>query len=200
MASHGIGLYTEHLSWCSHQGHLYDLLPIPCTAEAVHWVADRIKRAQDILGMRIGMENASYYFAPPGAEMPEPAFISAIVEEADCLLHLDINNVYVNSRNFGFDPGGYIDALPLDRVCYLHVAGHYAEADGFLIDTHGAAVADPVWDLLDYAYDRMGAKAATVPVCLERDFNFPPLPELLAEMRIIRGKQQRTAVADRMSA
>lgn len=200
MASHGIGLYTEHLSWCSHEGHLYDLLPIPCTAEAVHWVADRIKRAQEILGMRIGMENASYYFAPPGAEMPEPAFISAIVEEADCLLHLDINNVYVNSRNFGFDPGGYIDALPLDRVCYLHVAGHYAETDGFLIDTHGAAVADPVWDLLDYAYDRMGAKAATVPVCLERDFNFPPLPELLAEMRIIRGKQQRTAVADRMSA
>jgi uncharacterized protein (UPF0276 family) len=200
MASHGIGLYTEHLSWCSHEGHLYDLLPIPCTHEAVNWVADRIKRAQDILGMRIGMENASYYFAPPGAEMQEQEFISAIVSESDCLLHLDVNNVYVNSKNFGFDPKQYLDALPLDRVCYLHVAGHYVEADGFLIDTHGAAVIDTVWDLLDHAYDRLGARAATLPTCLERDFNFPSLPELLAEMRIIRGKQQRFESATRMSA
>lgn len=200
MASHGIGLYTEHLSWCSHDGHLYDLLPIPCTHEAVHWVADRIKRAQDILGMRIGMENASYYFAPPGAEMQEQEFISAIVREADCLLHLDVNNVYVNSRNFGFNPKDYMDGLPLDRVCYLHVAGHYAETDGFLIDTHGATVIDPVWDLLDFAYDRLGAKAAVVPTCLERDFNFPPLPDLLAEMHIIRTKQQRFESATRMSA
>ena len=200
MATHGIGLYTEHLSWCSHDGHLYDLLPIPCTAEAVHWVADRIKRAQDILGMRIGMENASYYFAPPGAEMQEQEFISAILAEADCLLHLDVNNVYVNSRNFGFDPKAYIDALPLERVCYLHVAGHDAEADGFLVDSHGAPVIDPVWQLLDYAYDRLGARAALIPACLERDFNFPPLPELLTELRIIRGKQEQHRPAERLSA
>lgn len=200
MVEHGIGLYTEHLSWCSHDGHLYDLLPIPCTAEAVRWVADRIKRAQDILGMRIGMENASYYFAPPGAEMQEQEFIAAIVEEADCLLHLDVNNVYVNSRNFGFDPKSYMDALPLQRVCYLHVAGHFSEAGGFLIDTHGAPVIDPVWDLLDHAYRRLGSRAALLPTCLERDFNFPPLPELLAEMRIIRAKQDRHRHAERLSA
>lgn len=200
MATHGIGLYTEHLSWCSHEGHLYDLLPIPCTAEAVHWVADRIKRVQDILGMRIGMENASYYFAPPGVEMKEQEFIGAIISEADCLLHLDINNVYVNSRNFGFDPKAYLQALPLDRVCYLHVAGHYAEADGFLIDTHGAAVVDPVWELLDYAYERSGSMAADVPTCLERDFNFPPLPELLDEMQIIRAKQARHRTDERLTA
>ena len=200
MVEHGIGLYTEHLSWCSHQGHLYDLLPIPCTSEAVRWVADRIKRAQDILGMRIGMENASYYFAPPGAEMLEQEFISAIVKEADCLLHLDVNNVYVNSRNFGFDPKAYMDELPLERVCYLHVAGHFSETDGLLIDTHGAPVVDSVWQLLDYAYDRIGASAAQVPTCLERDFNFPPLVELLAEMQIIRAKQARYRPSERLSA
>lgn len=189
MEEHRIGLYTEHLSWCSHEGHLYDLLPIPCTAEAVHWVAGRIRQAQDILGMRIGMENASYYFAPPGAEMAENEFVSAIVKEADCLLHLDINNVYVNSRNFGFDPKAYIDGLPLDKTAYIHVAGHYVEDDGVLIDTHGASVVDPVWDLMDFAYVRLGEQAGLIPACLERDFNFPPLPELLAEVNVLRSKQ-----------
>lgn len=189
MEEHRIGLYTEHLSWCSHEGHLYDLLPIPCTAEAVHWVAGRIRQAQDILGMRIGMENASYYFAPPGAEMAENEFVSAIVKEADCLLHLDINNVYVNSRNFGYDPKAYIDGLPLDKTAYIHVAGHYVEDDGVLIDTHGASVVDPVWDLMDFAYARLGEQAGLIPACLERDFNFPPLPELLAEVNVLRSKQ-----------
>ena len=200
MAEHGIGLYTEHLSWCSFEGHLYDLLPIPCTSEAVHWVADRIRQAQDILGMRIGMENASYYFAPPGAEMKEEEFISAIVREADCLLHLDVNNVYVNSRNFGFDPVAYLQALPLDKVCYLHMAGHYVEPDGFLIDTHGAEIIDPVWDLLDVAYGLLGERAADLPTCLERDFNFPPLAELLAEMERIRGRQEHYRVVPRLTA
>jgi hypothetical protein len=200
MAEHGIGLYTEHLSWCSFEGHLYDLLPIPCTSEAVHWVADRIRQAQDILGMRIGMENASYYFAPPGAEMKEEEFISAIVREADCLLHLDVNNVFVNSRNFGFDPVEYLQALPLDKVCYLHMAGHYVEPDGFLIDTHGAEIIDPVWDLLDVAYGLLGERAADLPTCLERDFNFPPLAELLAEMERIRGRQEHCRAVPRLTA
>jgi len=200
MAEHGIGLYTEHLSWCSHEGHLYDLLPIPCTQEAVHWVAGRIRQAQDILGMRIGMENASYYFAPPGAEMTEQEFISAIVREADCLLHLDVNNVYVNSRNFGFDPEDYLKSLPLDKVCYLHMAGHYAEPDGFLIDTHGAGIIDPVWDLLDVTYTMLGERAGVLPTCLERDFNFPPLAELLLEMRRIRDRQQQYRAAPRLTA
>lgn len=190
MDEHQIRLYTEHLSWCSHDGHLYDLLPIPCTEEAVRWVAGRISQAQDILGMRIGMENASYYFAPPGAEMKEEEFISAIVNEADCLLHLDINNVYVNSRNFGFDPKAYLASLPLDKTAYIHVAGHYAENDGFLVDTHGAAVIDPVWDLLDYAHGLLGEQAGLIPACLERDFNFPPLQDLLSEVQQLRNKQE----------
>ena len=200
MADHGIGLYTEHLSWCSHEGHLYDLLPIPCTEEAVQWVAGRIRQAQDILGMRIGLENASYYFAPPGAEMQEPEFISAIVHEADCLLHLDVNNVYVNSRNFGFDPKTYLNSLPLDKVCYLHMAGHSVEPDGFLIDTHGAEVIDPVWDLLDFTYAQLGERAAVLPTCLERDFNFPPLAELMVELQGIRIRQQRYQALGRLTA
>ncbi len=189
MREHGIGLYTEHLSWCGDDGHLYDLLPIPCTGDAVKWVAGRIRQAQDILGMRIGIENASYYVAPPGAEMTEAQFIRAVVEEADCLLHLDVNNVYVNSRNFGFDPLAFIDALPLERTCYLHMAGHYVEPDGVLVDTHGAAVIDPVWRLLDAVYARVGPQ----PTCLERDFNLPPLAELVREVEEIAAAQRRRA-------
>lgn len=187
MREHGMSLYTEHLSWCGDDGHLYDLLPLPCTGEAVRWVAGRIRQAQDILGMRIGIENASYYVAPPGAEMTEAQFIHAVIEEADCLLHLDVNNVYVNSRNFGFDPLAFVDALPLERSCYLHVAGHYAEPDGLLVDTHGAAVIDPVWALLDAVYARVGPQ----PTCLERDFNLPALDELVREVAQIAAAQDR---------
>ena len=185
MRQHGVCLYTEHLSWCGDDGHLYDLLPIPMTGEAVQWVAGRIRQAQDILGQRIGIENASAYIIPPGAEMDEASFIRAVVEEADCLLHLDVNNIYVNSQNFDFDPHAYLESLPLERVCYIHVAGHYVEPDGLLIDTHGADVIDPVWTLLGEAYQRTGL----VPTCLERDFNIPPLPELLAEVEHIRAIQ-----------
>ncbi len=187
MKQHGISLYTEHLSWCGDDGHLYDLLPIPLTGDAVRWVAARIRRAQDILEMPIGIENASSYVAPPEAEMSEPEFIRAVIEEADCRLHLDVNNVYVNSRNFGFDPLAFMDALPLERTCYLHMAGHYVEPDGILVDTHGAAVIDPVWALLDAAYARVGP----LPTCLERDFNIPPLAELLAEVGQITAAQAR---------
>lgn len=182
MAEHGMTLYTEHLSWCADESHLYDLLPIPLTETAVKWTAERIKRAQDILGQRIGIENASYYVAPPGAEMSETDFISAIVREADCLLHLDVNNIYVNSCNFGFDPFAFMNALPLERTCYVHVAGHWVEPDGLLIDTHGAEVIDPVWTLLEAAYARIGGD---VPTCLERDFNIPDLPALTAEVEQI---------------
>lgn len=187
MREHGISLYTEHLSWCGDDGHLYDLLPIPCTGDAVRWVAGRIRQAQDILGMRIGIENASYYVAPPGAEMSEPEFIRAVIEEADCLLHLDVNNAYVNSRNFGFDPLAFIDALPLERTCYLHMAGHFVEPDGVLVDTHGTDVIDPVWQLLDAVYARVGP----LPTCLERDFNIPPLANLVDEVGQIAAAQRR---------
>lgn len=179
MREHGMTLYTEHLSWCADDSHLYDLLPIPQTEDAVHWVAQRIRRAQDILEMRIGIENASTYVAPPGAEMGEAEFISAVVAEADCALHLDVNNIYVNSRNFNFDAHAFLQALPLERTCYVHVAGHYVEPDGLVIDTHGAEVIDPVWALLAAAYERTGGE---VPTCLERDFNLPELPVLAAEV------------------
>lgn len=181
MAEHGMTLYTEHLSWCADDSHLYDLLPIPLSEKAVKWTVDRIKQAQDILGRRIGIENASYYVAPPGAEMSEAEFISAIIREADCLLHLDVNNIYVNSQNFSFDPFAFMTALPLERTCYIHVAGHFVEPDGLLIDTHGAEVIDPVWSLLETAYRHTG----NVPTCLERDFNFPDLGQLTAEVEII---------------
>jgi uncharacterized protein (UPF0276 family) len=196
MRLHGMTLYTEHLSWCGDDGHLYDLLPIPCTGDAVNWVARRIRQAQDILGMRIGIENASYYVAPPGAEMSEVEFISAVIAEADCLLHLDVNNIYVNSRNFGFDPVAFMDALPLERTCYLHMAGHYVEPDGVLVDTHGAAVIDPVWALLDAAYARTGP----LPTCLERDFNIPALAELTAEVEQIAAAQRCCEAVERRAA
>lgn len=196
MREHGIGLYTEHLSWSNDAGQLYDLLPLPCTDEAVRWTAARIRQAQDVLGMRIGIENASYYVAPPGAGMSEAGFIRAVLEEADCLLHLDVNNILVNARNFGFDPFGFLHELPLERTCYIHVAGHYTEPDGLLIDTHGAAVIDDVWALLDAAYRRTGV----VPTCLERDFNFPPLAGLGAEVAQIARLQARAGAAPAVTA
>ena len=197
MAEHGIGLYTEHLSWCADDHHLYELLPIPLTGDAVRWTAARIRQAQDILGCRIGIENASTYLSPPGAEMSEAAFISAVVAESDCLLHLDVNNIYVNSANFGFDPFAFLHALPLDRTCYIHVAGHYVEADGLLVDTHGAAVIDPVWALLTAAYERIGRP---VPTCLERDFNIPDLAALSAEVGHIARLQSQAAGRQRQVA
>ena len=187
MRQHGIHLFTEHLSWCADESHLYELLPIPRTEEAVRFTAERISRAQDILGMRIGVENASAYIAPPGAELSEAEFVRAVVERADCLLHLDVNNVYVNSKNFGFDPHAYLAQLPLERTCYVHVAGHYVEGDGLLIDTHGSDVIDPVWQLLQVAYQLIGHP---VPTCLERDFNIPDLPILTREVVHIARLQQ----------
>lgn len=195
MRAHDIAMYTEHLSWCSDDGHLYDLLPIPCTTEAVRWVSERIKQAQDVLGMQIGIENASYYLQPPQAEMREEEFIAAVVEESGCFLHLDVNNVYVNSRNFGFDPIAYLQALPLNKVKYLHVAGHYCEDDGVLVDTHGAPVIDPVWQLLGYVYQQLPTSASKLPTLLERDFNFPALTELFAEVDTIREHQRHADAA-----
>lgn len=191
MREHGMTLFTEHLSWCADDSHLYELLPIPMTAEAVRYTAERIARAQDILGLRIGVENASTYIAPPGAEMTEPEFVRAVVEQADCLLHLDVNNIYVNSQNFGFDPHAYLEQLPLERTCYVHVAGHYVEDDGLLIDTHGSDVIDPVWQLLQAAYQRIGHP---VPTCLERDFNIPDLATLSHEVAHIARLQQAALV------
>jgi uncharacterized protein (UPF0276 family) len=119
--------------------------------------------------------------------MTEAEFVSAVVEQADCLLHLDVNNLYVNSCNFGFDPHAYLRQLPLERTCYVHVAGHYVEDDGLLVDTHGSDVIDPVWQLLSEAYAHIGH---AVPTCLERDFNIPDLPTLTQEVAQITRLQQ----------
>ncbi len=181
MKAHGIQLYSEHLSYCSDDGHLYDLLPIPFTEDAVKYVAARIKRAQDILETRIAMENASFYVMAPINEMSEIEFIRAVVEEADCWLHLDVNNVYVNSVNHGYDPLEFMRQMPAERIVYIHMAGHYHEADDLLIDTHGADVIDPVWRLLDASYALHGVH----PTLLERDFNIPPLDELAREVEHI---------------
>ncbi len=191
MAAHQIPLYTEHLSYCSDDGHLYDRLPIPFTEAAVHYVAGRIRRAQDILEQRIAVENASYYVAAPIADMSEVEFIHAVLAEADCDLHLDVNNVYVNSVNHGFDPVEFLRQMPAERIVYLHMAGHYQEAPDLIIDTHGAEVIEPVWQLLDTAYALLGV----APTLLERDFNLPPLAELAAEVARIAQLQARYATA-----
>jgi uncharacterized protein (UPF0276 family) len=183
---HGIRTYSEHLSFCSDDGHLYDLMPIPYTQAAVEWVAARIRRAQDILGRRIAIENVSCY-ATPGAEMSEAEFTNAVLARADCDLLLDVNNVYVNSVNHRYDAAQFINAIPVDRVAYMHIAGHYNEAPDLIVDSHAAPIIDPVYALLDLAYARFGVK----PTLLERDFNFPPLGELLDELARIREIQQR---------
>jgi uncharacterized protein (UPF0276 family) len=181
---HRIRFYTEHLSYCGDDGHLYDLMPIPFTQEAVEYTAERIRRTQDILERRIAVENVSYY-AAPGKEMDEIEFVTAVLEQADCDLLLDVNNIYVNSVNHGYDTEDFLRALPADRVVYFHVAGHYVEAEDLRVDTHGADVCEPVWDLLRVAYDHCGV----VPTLLERDFNIPPLDELMQEVGAIRTLQ-----------
>ena len=181
---HDIRLYSEHLSYCGDDGHLYDLAPIPFTEEAVCYVANRIKRVQDILEQRMAIENVSYY-AAPGKEMDEITFLNSVINEADCDFHLDINNIYVNSINHGYDAEDFLKQIPADRIAYAHVAGHYVEAEDLIIDTHGADVIDPVWNLLGKAYELYGI----FPTLLERDFNIPPLDQLLQEVDTIRSIQ-----------
>ena len=177
---HNIRLFSEHLSYCSGEGHMYDLMPIPFTEEAIKHVASRIRQVQDILEQPIAIENVSYYGAP-GQQMTELEFTNAVLEEADCQLLLDVNNIYVNSINHGYDAEQFLAALPTKRIAYGHVAGHYTEAEDLLVDTHGAPVIDPVWRLLEKAYDVHGV----FPTLLERDFNIPPMSELLAELKTI---------------
>lgn len=181
LKEHRIRYYSEHLSYCSDDGHLYDLMPIPFTEEAVRYVANRIRHVQSILEQRIAMENVSYY-AAPGKQMEEIDFLNAVLQEADCDLLLDVNNIYVNSINHGYDANAFLKQLPAERIRYIHIAGHYKEAEDLIVDTHGADVIAPVWRLLEKAYQHFGV----VPTLLERDFNLPPLTELLHEIEEIR--------------
>ncbi len=188
--AHDVSIYSEHLSYTNDGGQLYDLLPMPFTEEAIFYTADRVRRAQDVLERPLVLENVSYY-TTPSRELDEAEFVRAVIEEADCGLLLDVNNVYVNSVNHEYDPMDFIRRMPLDRVSYLHIAGHYVEPDGLIIDTHGADVIHPVWDLLSQTYDLIGPK----PTLLERDFNIPSTGYLLSELEAIHIRQQR-ALAD----
>jgi uncharacterized protein (UPF0276 family) len=193
MADHNVRMYSEHLSYCGDDGHLYDLMPIPFTDEAVQYVAGRVRRVQDILEQRIALENVSYY-APTDSSLSEREFLLAVLEEADCDLMLDINNIVVNSINHGYDTHEFMRAMPAKRLRYFHLAGHYVEAPDLRIDTHGTAVDEQSWQLLTDAYAHFGP----VPTLLERDFNFPPLEELLAEVARIRDLQ--SAASDKAAA
>ncbi len=182
---HDIRFYSEHLSYCSDDGQLYDLMPIPFTEEAVHYVAERIRRAQEILEMRMAIENVSFY-AATDSTLSEAEFVNAVISEADCDLLLDINNIVVNSINHGYDAQNFMRAMPIDRVKYFHIAGHFVEAEDLRIDTHGDPVGQQAWDLLADAYQHFGV----VPTLLERDFDFPPMHELLDEVRQIKTLQR----------
>ena len=172
-------LVSDHLCWTSAGGtHAHDLLPLPFTRAMVHHVAARIRQVQDALGRRILVENASSYVAFAESEMTEWAFVNEVVAEADCLLLLDVNNVYVNAVNHGFDAREYLDAMPSARVAEIHLAGFDTdERAQCLVDTHGKPVHAPVWDLYRDTVRRIGPR----PTLIEWDADLPPLDELLAE-------------------
>lgn len=215
MTQYNSTFFSEHLSYCECEGHLYDLLPMPFTEEAVKHVAQRIRYVQDFLGLQISLENTSYYLHSPTSTMNEVEFLNAIAQEADCGIHLDVNNIYVNGVNHGLlDPYVFLDQVDVKRVNYIHIAGHdeehsaaqvvedlegesfnkikgaYRHLPELLIDTHGEAVKGTVWDLLEYAYQRL---PVIPPTLLERDFNFPPFAELYAEVEHIAQLQQKYA-------
>lgn len=215
MTQYNSTFFSEHLSYCECEGHLYDLLPMPFTEEAVKHVAQRIRYVQDFLGLQISLENTSYYLHYPTSTMNEVEFLNAIAQEADCGIHLDVNNIYVNGVNHGLlDPYVFLDQVDVKRVNYIHIAGHdeehsaaqvvedlegesfnkikgaYRHLPELLIDTHGEAVKGTVWDLLEYAYQRL---PVIPPTLLERDFNFPPFAELYAEVEHIAQLQQKYA-------
>ena len=194
MKEHDIRFYSEHLSYCGDDGQLYDLMPIPFTEEAVSYVAGRIRQAQDILEQRMAVENVSYY-TPTDTSMTEIEFTQAVLEEADCDLLLDINNIVVNSINHQYDAREFMLAMPKERIRYFHLAGHLVEAEDLRVDTHGDAVADPVWQLLADAYEHFGP----VPTLLERDFNFPPIEDLLDEIRRIKSMQVAAQSGDKVA-
>lgn len=179
LQDYNVTVYSEHLSYskCSN-AHLYDLLPIPFRHDAVKHIVERIKQVQDFLERKITMEIVSYY-TPVAAEMSEVEFINAIVKESDCNLLLDVNNIYVNAFNHNYDAHRFIDKLPLDKVAYIHMAGHEKVAEDLIIDTHGQPIIDAVYRLFEYTVNKM---QTPVPVLLERDFNIPEFEELAFEM------------------
>lgn len=181
-----VAIYSEHLSYTAAGGQLYDLLPLPFRQDAVAHVVSRIQQVQDALQRPLVLENISFY-CPVAPEMTELEFLLDVLKQSGCGLLLDVNNVYVNSINHGYDAKAFIDALPTAQIRYGHIAGHYQQAPDLLIDTHGSDVCDEVWQLLKYTYQRHGV----FPTLLERDFNLPPLPELLLELKQLQQLQQQ---------
>jgi uncharacterized protein (UPF0276 family) len=189
-------LVSDHLAWTGVNGlNLHDLLPVPLTSEALDHCVDRVARVQEYLGRRIALENPSTYVAFAGAEMSEAAFLAELAARADCLLLLDVNNVFVSAFNHGFDAEVYLDALPKDRVAQIHVAGH-TSLPTHKIDTHDSPVCDEVWSL--YAHVRQ--KFGPVPAMIERDDAFPPFADLLAELQHMREIAARVESLERAPA
>jgi len=190
---HNVEIYSEHLSYSKcDNAHLYDLLPIPFREDAVKHITERLRVFQDYLERPIAIENVSYY-TPVAAEMDEGTFISSIVSESGCQLLLDVNNVYVNAFNHNYEAKAFIQSLPLDRVAYIHMAGHERVAPDLIIDTHGQDIIDPVYDLFEWTVPQL----QPVPVLLERDFNIPEMNMLQNEMNQLRQiTQQAWRTAD----
>lgn len=173
-----VKIYSEHLSYSKvDNAHLYDLLPIPFRKDAIEHLVNRIDEVQNYLGRKIALENVSYY-TPLGAEMSESEFISEVINRSGCNMLLDVNNVYVNSFNHNYNAHDFINALPLDKVDYIHIAGHTKVSEDTIIDSHGNPIIDPVYDLFEWTIQKL----KPVPVLLERDFNFPKIDELLGEV------------------
>ena len=182
---------SDHLCWTGVNGiSLHDLLPLPYTEEAIRHVVERVARVQDFLGRRMLLENVSSYVSYAHSEMAEWEFLEAVAERADCLILLDINNIYVSAFNHGFDPREYLDNVPAERVWQFHIAGHLNLGDT-IIDTHDDAVIEPVWKLYEAAVRRFGA----VSTMIERDDNIPPFEELLAELAMARRVAGQVALA-----
>jgi len=176
--------HSDHLCFSSAGARsLHELLPLQHSRRNVARIAERARRLRDELGVPFALENITYYVHPGRPELSELDFLTSVLEASDAGLLLDVNNVYVNSLNHGFDPRAFISALDLSRVVEIHVAGHTRKASGLVLDTHGAAVEDPVLELLAFTLARSGPR----PVLLERDNNVPPLPELVRELTQLRG-------------
>lgn len=191
MTEHGIRHYSEHLAYCADHGQLYDLLPLPLTEEMVQHAAGRIRQAQDFLQMPLIVENTAYYGGFRHSTLTELEFLLAVLEEANCHLLLDLNNLYVNSVNHRYDAADFLRALPAGRIVYQHLAGHARHPQGWLIDTHDAAVEAPVWDLLRRSERLFGP----LPTLLEWDNQIPPLPRLLEELQNVRHAQEARGAA-----
>jgi uncharacterized protein (UPF0276 family) len=171
-------IVSDHLCFASAGGRaLFDLLPLPMNEETLDHVAERVSRVQERLGRRILLENPSTYLAWRISTIPEPEFLAELARRADCGLLLDVNNVHVSSRNLGFDPRAYIDAVPADRVGQIHLAG-FTDMGSYLFDTHSAPVSDDVWDLYAYTLGRIGP----VTTMVEWDADIPEWPRLVLEI------------------